>query len=123
MRNPTSEETRTKPLLEHQANKLLKCHRIAIPGVPPSPQRAQEAIDAAEEIGYPVALKTISQDVLHKSDIGCVKLGLNTPEAVACAFDDVIANARTFKQDARISGVLVSKMDEKRWRRSNHRRH
>ena len=73
---------------------------------------ARDAIDAADEIGYPVVLKIISEDVLHKSDIGCVKLGLNTSDAVARAFDEVIANARTFKRDARITGVLVSKMEE-----------
>ena len=75
-------------------------------------ETAREAIDAADEIGYPVALKIVSRDVLHKSDIGCVKLELSTPEAVAKAFDEVIANARAFKHDARISGVLVSKMEE-----------
>ena len=41
-----------------------------------------------------------------------MKLGLNAPEAVACAFNEVIANARTFKRDARITGALLSKMEE-----------
>ena len=102
---------RTAPLLEHQANRLL-----GVAGLPFPAYRhvttAREAIDAADEIGYPVALKIISEDVLHKSDIGCVKLGLNAPEAVACAFNEVIANARTFKRDARITGALLSKMEE-----------
>ena len=108
---PNVRRDRTKPLLEHQANRLLSAAGLPFPAYRLATTR-QEAIDAAEEIGYPVALKIISQDVLHKSDIGCVKLGLNAPEAVACAFDDVIANARTFKQDARITGALVSKMEE-----------
>ena len=102
---------RTKPLLEHQANRLLGAAGLPFPAYRLA-TTAQEAIDAAAEIGYPVALKIISEDVLHKSDIGCVKLGLNTPDAVASAFDEVIANARAFKRDARITGALVSKMEE-----------
>ena len=102
---------RTKPLLEHQANRLLGAAGLPFP-VYRHVTTARDAIDAAEEIGYPVALKIISEDVLHKSDIGCVKLGLNAPDAVARAFDEVIANARKFKRDARITGALVSKMEE-----------
>ena len=77
------------------------------------PRTAREAIRAADEIGYPVALKIISEDVLHKSDIGGVKLGLSSPDAAAKAFGEVVANARAFKRDARIGGALVSKMEER----------
>ena len=108
---PTAGRTRTELLLEHQANRLLETAGLSFPAYRFAATR-QEAIDAAEEIGYPVALKVISQDVLHKSDIGCVKLGLCTPEAVVNAFDEVVANVRTFKQDARIVGALLSKMEE-----------
>ena len=107
--NPGSD--RTKPLLEHQANRLLGAAGLPFP-VYRHVTTARDAIDAAESIGYPVALKIISEDVLHKSDIGCVKLGLNAPDAVARDFDEVIANARKFKRDARITGALVSKMEE-----------
>ena len=102
---------RTKPLLEHQANRLLGAAGLPFPAYR-HVTTARGAIDAAEEIGYPVALKIISEDVLHKSDIGCVKLGLNAPDAVARDFDEVIANARTFKRNARITGALLSKMEE-----------
>ena len=107
--NPGSD--RTKPLLEHQANRMLGAAGLPFP-VYRHVTTARGAIDAAEEIGYPVALKIISEDVLHKSDIGCVKLGLNAPDAVARDFDEVIANAREFKRDARITGALLSKMEE-----------
>ncbi len=107
--NPGSD--RTKPLLEHQANRMLGAAGLPFP-VYRHVTTARGAIDAAEEIGYPVALKIISEDVLHKSDIGCVKLGLNAPDAVARDFDEVIANARKFKRDARITGALLSKMEE-----------
>ena len=107
--NPRSD--RTKPLLEHQANRMLEAAGLPFPAYR-HVTTARDAIDAAEEIGYPVALKIISEDVLHKSDIGCVKLGLNAPDAVARAFDEVIANARMFKRNARITGALLSKMEE-----------
>ena len=108
---PAAGKSRTEPLLEHQANRLLETAGTPFPAYRFAATR-QEAMDAAEEIGYPVVLKIISQDVLHKSEVGCVKLGLHTPEAVACAFGEVIANARTFNRDARIAGALLSKMEE-----------
>ena len=108
---PSIRGSRTKPLLEHQANQMLEAAGTPFPAYRLVTTR-QESIDAAEQIGYPVALKIVSQDVLHKSDIGCVKLGLHTPDAAATAFDEVIANAGAFKRDARISGALVSKMEE-----------
>ena len=107
--NPRSD--RTTPLLEHQANRLLGAAGLPFPAYR-HVTTARDAIDAAEEIGYPVALKIISEDVLHKSDIGCVNLGLNAPDAVARDFDEVIANARKFNPNARITGALVSKMEE-----------
>ena len=109
---PNVRGSRTKPLLEHLANQMLEATGLPFPAYRLATTR-QEAIRAAAEIGYPVVLKIVSRDVLHKSDIGCVKLGLSTPEAVANAFDEVVANARTFKRDARISGALLSKMEER----------
>ena len=108
--NPGSD--RTKPLLEHQANRLLGAAGLPFPVYRHVTTAQERNRRCRAEIGYPVALKIISEDVLHKSDIGCVKLGLNAPDAVARAFDEVIANARAFKRDARITGALVSKMEE-----------
>lgn len=100
---------RTKLLLEDQANQMLEAAGLPFLAYRAAKTR-QEAIDAADEIGYPVALKIISEDVLHKSDLGCVKLGLNTQDEVGAAFDAVVSNVRKFKADARIFGVLVSEM-------------
>lgn len=71
---------------------------------------ADEAVDAFERFGTPVVVKLLSPDVLHKSDVGGVQLGLSTPEGVRRAFDDVMTSARKHCPDARIEGVLVAPM-------------
>ncbi|MFW6125590.1 MAG: acetate--CoA ligase family protein [Chloroflexota bacterium] len=70
----------------------------------------EEAIAAVKEIGFPVALKIVSPDVLHKSDVGGVKLGLKSEKAVDKAFDDIMSAVKKKEPDARILGVAVQKM-------------
>jgi acetyltransferase len=65
-----------------------------------------DALDAAERIGDPVVMKIVSPDILHKSDIGGVKLGV-AREDVADAYEDLIARARTYQPDATILGVQI----------------
>ena len=100
---------RTKLLLEDEANHMLEAAGLTFPAYRTAKTR-QEAIDAADEIGYPAALKIISEDVLHKSEAGGVKLGLNTQDEVGTAFDAVVSNVQKFNEDAHISGVIISKM-------------
>jgi acetyl-CoA synthetase (ADP-forming) len=69
-------------------------------------QDAYEAAQRASEIGFPVALKVISQDVLHKTDKGCVKLNLRSELEVRSAFSEIIKNAG----NARVEGMLVQQM-------------
>lgn len=68
------------------------------------------AVAAAGRIGYPVALKIESPDLLHKTDAGGVKLNLCTPAEVEAAFREIMDNARRFNPAARIEGVLVQEM-------------
>lgn len=68
---------------------------------------SDEAVDLAERFGYPVVMKIASPDILHKSDIGGVRLGLEDSDAVADAFDEVMANARRFMPRALILGVTI----------------
>ena len=70
---------------------------------------ADGAVAAAAEIGGPVALKVVSPDILHKSDLGAVRLDVVGEEAVRAAFAAVIAAAATVP-DARVEGVLMSPM-------------
>jgi len=71
---------------------------------------ADEAVAAAEALGYPVVLKIESPDILHKTEAKGVALNLKDAAAVRTAFERLVANAKTYKADARIAGVLVQAM-------------
>jgi acetyltransferase len=71
---------------------------------------ADDAVTLAEALGYPVALKIESPDILHKTEARGVELNLKDAAAVRSAFAQLLANARQYKPDARISGVLVQAM-------------
>jgi acetate---CoA ligase (ADP-forming) len=69
-----------------------------------------EAVSAARDIGFPVALKISSPDILHKSDVGGVRLGLKTPAEVSTAFLEITSNASRLVPDALIRGCMVQEM-------------
>ena len=71
---------------------------------------ADEAVAAAKVLGYPVVLKIESPDILHKTEAQGVVLHLKDEAAVRNAFATLIANAKQYKADARIAGVLVQAM-------------
>ena len=71
---------------------------------------AEAAVAAAERIGYPVALKVNSADILHKTEAGGIRLGLRDAAAVRTAFAEVVANARAYDADAGIDGAVVQEM-------------
>jgi 4-hydroxybutyryl-CoA synthetase (ADP-forming) len=73
---------------------------------------AEECIRLARETGYPIVMKIVSKDIIHKSDAGGVKVGLRSDKEVSAAFEEIMGNARKFKQDAKIEGVLVQQMIE-----------
>jgi acetate---CoA ligase (ADP-forming) subunit beta len=69
-----------------------------------------DAVGVAERLGFPVALKIVSPQIVHKSDVGGVRLGLGSPAAVAAAFEEVLQAARSARPDARVDGVSVQPM-------------
>ena len=73
-------------------------------------QSAQKAVEAAQSLGYPVALKIDSPDILHKSEAGVVRLNLKNAEEVERAYAEVMANAKQYAPDAAVSGALVQEM-------------
>lgn len=71
---------------------------------------ADEAVEAANKIGYPVVLKIASPDILHKTDVGGVRVGLQSAQDVRDAFDLIVYRAQRYVPDARIWGCLVQEM-------------
>jgi acyl-CoA synthetase (NDP forming) len=68
---------------------------------------AEEAGKQAPEVGFPVVLKVVSPDVVHKSDVGGVRLGLTNAQEVVDACGEITAAVKSHLPDARISGWLV----------------
>lgn len=71
---------------------------------------SDEAAAAAERLGYPVALKIESPDILHKTEAQGVKLGVLDPAGVYAAYAELIASAKSYQPGARVSGVIVQRM-------------
>lgn len=95
---------------ELEAKAVLKAYGIpVVPGVR-SAATADAAAAAADSLGYPVALKILSPDISHKSDVGGVRLNLHDKHALRRACDDMLAGVREFKPDARIAGFSVQRM-------------
>jgi len=70
----------------------------------------EDALKYAVSIGYPVALKIESPDILHKSDIGAVKLNIKDGEQLSFAYDDILTSAKKNFPDAKIEGMSVQEM-------------
>lgn len=70
----------------------------------------KEAQAAGRKMGYPVVLKIVSPDIVHKSDVGGVKLNLESPTAIGKAYDEIMASVKKKERKARIEGVAVQKM-------------
>ena len=71
---------------------------------------AEEAARLAAEIRFPVVMKIISPDILHKTDAGGVVVGVKSAAEAAQAYDSIVRNALAYKRDARISGVQIQQM-------------
>jgi acetyltransferase len=69
-----------------------------------------EAVEIAYKTGYPVVMKIVSPDILHKSDAGGVKVNIKDENGVREAFRTILANAKDYKDTARIHGIVVQEM-------------
>jgi acyl-CoA synthetase (NDP forming) len=73
-------------------------------------QTAAQAVSFASQCGYPVVLKIASADILHKSDIGGVRVGINDAGALETAYEEIIHSVTRARPEARLDGVLVEQM-------------
>lgn len=94
---------------EAEARGVVAAYGIPIP-TSRLARTSQEAIEIAQDIGYPVAMKIASPDILHKSDVGGIQLNLETPDDVRNAFDLILNRARQHLPTAEIWGTLVQEM-------------
>ncbi len=96
-------------LLEHEAKRICNSYKIKTPRFHLT-QTGAEAAQIARHLGFPVVLKIVSPDILHKSDFGCVIIGLMNSSQVKHAFQEIMRNAKHHSSKARLWGVLVEKM-------------
>ncbi len=96
-------------LLASEAQALMRIAGIPIPKSRIA-RNLDEAVRHAEEIGYPVVMKIVSKDIIHKSDAGGVALDLDNRNEVIDAYQAIMHNARAYKADAKIEGVEVDEM-------------
>ncbi len=92
-----------------EAKGICEAYGVAIPkeGVAAN---AAEAVKLASGIGFPVVMKIVSPQILHKTEAGGVVVGVKSAEAAQEAFNTIVANARRYKSDATIDGVQVQQM-------------
>src|SRR6201982_1935682 len=71
---------------------------------------AADAAKIASDMGFPVVMKIVSPDILHKTEAGGVVVGVKTAADAERAYDTILANAKKYKADARIEGIQVQQM-------------
>jgi len=99
-----------RTLDEHRAKRLLASFGVPVTQERTAPTAAL-AVEAARAIGYPVVLKVLSADIVHKSEVGGVRLNLAHDGAVRQAFAEVLRGATTQRPEAQVIGVLVQQQE------------
>lgn len=96
-------------LLAAEGQEVMRAAGIPVPksGIARS---LREAVDMAESMGYPLVMKVVSRDILHKSDAGGIALNLLDKNEVMDAYEAIMQNCRAYKADAVIDGVEIAEM-------------
>lgn len=108
----TAQKAGRLKLNEMEARQIVAAYGLALPQSQLA-FSADQAAQYAAEIGYPVVMKIISPDILHKSDIGGVVVGVKNEKEARQAYQDILLRARRYMPDADIWGVSVQAMVEK----------
>ena len=96
-------------LSDMEARRVIETYGLPLPNFLLA-HSADEAVNHAAEIGYPVVMKIVSPDILHKTDIGGVRVALESPEAVRSAYIEIVGSARRLMPQAQILGVDIQTM-------------
>ena len=96
-------------LLENEAEEVCLSYQLPLPeaGVAGS---KEEAISIAEKLGYPVVMKVVSPQVIHKSDVGGVRVGIQAREELVEAYDGIVNSVKQHSPEAQIKGQVIAKM-------------
>jgi len=103
-------------LTEPESKRLLACFGIPVPQTMIA-ATAEAALAAAGTLGFPLAMKILSPDIAHKSDVGGVKLNIRDAGSLAREHAELMAKVRAMRPEARIEGVALQPMIEKRFGR------
>lgn len=98
-----------KFLLESEAKTVCREYGIPVTDFKVA-KNGTEAVEFAQKIGYPVVLKIVSPDVIHKSDVGGVIVNLEDAKDVQRAYEQIMDSVKKHKSNAKIVGVLVQEM-------------
>jgi len=96
-------------LTESEAKKVFAAYGMDVTQMELA-KSADEAAEISNKIGYPVVLKIVSPDILHKSDAGGVKVGIKSEAEAREAYETIMKNAKAYKADANIHGVAIQEM-------------
>lgn len=95
---------------EHEAKAVLQAYGVPVVPTRAVPPSAEALFAAAREVGYPVALKIVSPDITHKSDVGGVMLDLRDQASLDRAVSEMLRAVKTARPDARIDGFTLQSM-------------
>ncbi len=94
---------------EIEARQVLQAYGLVVPEAYIA-QTAEEAVAQAEKLGFPVVMKIVSPDIVHKSDIGGVRVGVSSSQEVMDVFELMMLRVRRFAPEAVIRGIFVQEM-------------
>jgi acyl-CoA synthetase (NDP forming) len=98
-----------RSLLETEAKELLREYKIPVPAFKLI-KNEEEISKIREAIGYPIVMKIVSPDIIHKSDAGGVKVGIKNEEEANIAYQDIMYSVKKYKREAKITGVIAYKI-------------
>lgn len=102
-------KAKKRSLLETEAKELLRKYKIPIPDFKLI-KSDDEIAGLAKEINFPIVMKIVSPDIIHKTDAGGVKVGVKDEEEARMAYKEIIFKAKKYNKKARISGIIAYTM-------------
>ena len=102
-------KTDHKVITEEVSKSILKSYGVKVPPYALA-KTAKEAVKASKKIGFPLVMKIVSPQILHKTDAGGVKVGVANEKEVRKTFDQILKSVKKYDKKAEIKGVLLEKM-------------